>query len=138
MCNFRKITKLFIVILTAFCFILPVFSQSLSLTPKKTELLEQKEENQDGIIIKNYRFHSHSSKEQIGEFYKQMFLSAGFKESKQSTKDKNVLLFLKTDSIALLNFVADYEDKTAIYYYVQLQEFSGGTAAEAAGNKTEE
>lgn len=99
-----------------------VYSQSLSLMPKDTQLVDKKEQKQGEIVIKTYRFHSQSTKEEINEFYQQMFSNEGFKEAKQAGASRHSLVLLKVNSIASLNFVPDYEDKTATYYYLQIQE----------------
>jgi hypothetical protein len=108
--------------------IFSAFSQSLTLMPKDTELLGQKDEKQaeEKITIKTYKFHSKNSKEDILEFYEQMFSNEGFKLSKQSAKDKRILVFTKENSIILLNFVPDYKDEAAVYYNIQIQEFPTG------------
>jgi hypothetical protein len=113
-----------------YVFIFPVVAQSLSLMPKDTELLDKQEQKQGEITIKTYKFHSQSTKEQINEFYQQMFSNEGFKESKQSGLSKSISIFLKTNSIVSLNFVTDYEDKSATYYYIQIQEFPSGVKVE--------
>lgn len=133
MLDFSKSVKVFFIIVILFSAVSTVFSQSLTLTPKDTELLNQKEEKQgeeENIIIKTYKFHSKASKEEIIEFYRQMLSNEGFKESGQSAKDKRMMLFIKSNNMILLNFVPDYKDNTAIYYNIQLQEFPAATAAQ--------
>ncbi len=124
-----KSIKIFGVSIAMFIVISPAFPQSLTLTPKDTELVDQKEQKQAGgkITIDTYRFHSGSSKDEIVEFYEQMFSNDGFKESSQSAKDKRTMVFIKSDSIILLNFVSDFQDKKAIYYYIQVEKFPANT-----------
>jgi hypothetical protein len=121
--DFKQSIKLFIASIVMCIFVFPVFAQSLNLMPKDSELVDKREQKQGEIVIKTYKFHSQSTVEQINEFYKKLFSNEGFGEAKQQGLNENIQVFTKANSIASLNFVPDYEDKSAAYYYIQIQEF---------------
>jgi hypothetical protein len=92
----------------------------LNLMPTGTELVEQKQEVQEGCVIDKYKFRSQSSKEAIIEFYRTMFANQGFQEVEATPPLKTSLkfsfFFTKVNQMILVSFSNKVEEGITTYY----------------------
>ncbi|MDD5195692.1 MAG: hypothetical protein PHQ96_08495 [Candidatus Omnitrophica bacterium] len=104
-----------------------VFAHTLpmNLTPSQTELIEQKQELQEGFVIDKYKFRSLSSKETIISFYRQMFNNQGFGEVEPTPPLKNAqrltYFFTKENQMILVSFLS-HLDEGVTNYHVHVHE----------------
>jgi len=109
------IVLLFMPIINAFAHTLP-----LNLMPSQTELIEQKQEVQEGFTIDKYKFRSLSSKETIISFYRQMFANQGFSEVEPTPPMKPALrftyFFTKENQMILVSFLSHLEEGVTTFH----------------------
>lgn len=120
----------FIIFLILFSVICPLFSVNCyaqadkvsKLMPSRTELLSQKEDKSQLVLITSYKFASTNSKEKILEFYRKLFTNEGFSELEGYSPERKIggpqmaYFFAKENRLAILNVLLEPENGLIIYY----------------------
>jgi len=101
--------------------------------PPRTKLVERESKKYGGLVDTTFDFSSQLSKEEIVDFYRNLFVSQGLKEDKEITKSKYLAPFNKDNTMFVFNngllkmvtlvIYHHDEDKDINYYILNDAEF---------------
>ncbi|MFA5008564.1 MAG: hypothetical protein WC546_05025 [Candidatus Omnitrophota bacterium] len=116
-----------LILLATLCavFSVPCFSQAEKITklmPAQTNLLFQREDKSQLVIIDTYKFGSTNTKEKILEFYRKFFANEGFSELEGYSPERKIggpkmaYFFAKANELAMLSILFEPENDLTVYY----------------------
>lgn len=98
--------------------------QRLKLTPPKTELVSEKDDSVEEMVVFKRRYNSQSSQLKVLQFYRYLFRSEGFTEqggfSTQAKAEKLVYFFVNQNTMVMLNFLKFPDRESTTTYYLTL------------------